>query len=75
MNSSASKHLAKFPSARASTLADLIERDKVTERLRRELRQMNRFRVKAVGRRVEPLDRPEFADMPEETRTRIRETY
>lgn len=23
----------------------------------------------------EPLDRPEFADMPEETRTRIRETY
>lgn len=37
MNRSASAHLAKYPNARSSTLAFLIQKEKTTEQLRREV--------------------------------------
>lgn len=36
----ASAHLSRYPNARASTLAYLIEREKMTVRLKREVRAM-----------------------------------
>lgn len=38
MNRSAPAHLAKYPNARTQTIAYLIQREKVTEQLRREVR-------------------------------------
>lgn len=48
MNSSASKHLALFPHARASTLAMLIERDRVRAEL--EIEAAYRRRRKLINR-------------------------
>lgn len=41
MNRSASAHLSKYPNARTSTLAFLIQKEKTTEQLRREVRAKN----------------------------------
>lgn len=50
----ARSHLTKYPKARASTVAYLIKRDEMTEKLRREIkaRQSAFERVKAAIRRA-----------------------
>ena len=63
-------HIKRYPNARTSTLARLIERDKMNEQLRKAARFLNRIRVKAPGRRIEPLD---AIAMPEDQKQRIRE--
>jgi len=63
-------HIKRYPNARTSTLAHLMVRDKLNEQLRKDARFLNRIRVKAVSRRIEPLD---AIAMPEDQKQRIRE--